>query len=474
MSSETPVVAITGSEMNSITHENTIYNHGNETTNSSSRKFTLEDTEKYGHTMIAKQDLSFGEIVYIDEPLFTWPTNENENDYVLGIYKSFKESSIEKQNIIIKELYSPPELENELINKYKTIFLEKHQETEINHFVKVVASATINSYQCSDKEVAFYPFGSKTAHSCKSNCNYFLNDKKQLVVKAIKTIKKNEIISLSYINDNDRLKSTKCRDKIIFKNRYFHCNCERCSTFDDCRYLKCISCKDGKLIKFCNTLQDDFNNKLKCWKCDSCKKEFTDMEMKDKIEKENNFEILLNKLTEQKDNVKELELLEKQCLEYLNNNHWIIIKINYLLFEKSLYQSYYLKSIHSIRIDCLQKIINFVKTIKLFPIFIDVFVGWCLLLNKCLQFNKKLNDPMVTMIKKIILPFIKDLYPYWRMYFGYLDKDVIELAIIGNICVVCGKDNATKCCGNCKRITYCSAECQTNHWKQHRLECKKK
>lgn len=41
------------------------------------------------------------------------------------------------------------------------------------------------------------------------------------------------------------------------------------------------------------------------------------------------------------------------------------------------------------------------------------------------------------------------------------------------ICPVCN-EKATKRCGRCQNIYYCSKECQVNHWKKHKKTCTKK
>ncbi|KAF0973354.1 hypothetical protein FDP41_008561 [Naegleria fowleri] len=40
-------------------------------------------------------------------------------------------------------------------------------------------------------------------------------------------------------------------------------------------------------------------------------------------------------------------------------------------------------------------------------------------------------------------------------------------------CAACGKPNATKRCGGCHSVVYCSKECQVSHWKTHKVDCKK-
>ena len=41
------------------------------------------------------------------------------------------------------------------------------------------------------------------------------------------------------------------------------------------------------------------------------------------------------------------------------------------------------------------------------------------------------------------------------------------------LCAVCGTAGATKCCGRCKAVVYCSRKCQRSHWKAHKKECGK-
>lgn len=44
----------------------------------------------------------------------------------------------------------------------------------------------------------------------------------------------------------------------------------------------------------------------------------------------------------------------------------------------------------------------------------------------------------------------------------------------GKLCAhdKCRSENCTKRCGRCKKVNYCSAECQKAHWKSHKPECK--
>ena len=38
-------------------------------------------------------------------------------------------------------------------------------------------------------------------------------------------------------------------------------------------------------------------------------------------------------------------------------------------------------------------------------------------------------------------------------------------------CALCHKPNATKRCGRCRAVVYCSRACQASHWRAHKLTC---
>ena len=40
-----------------------------------------------------------------------------------------------------------------------------------------------------------------------------------------------------------------------------------------------------------------------------------------------------------------------------------------------------------------------------------------------------------------------------------------------NNCSNCNQPNANKICSLCKNINYCSKECQSHNWKNHKSQC---
>jgi hypothetical protein len=42
-------------------------------------------------------------------------------------------------------------------------------------------------------------------------------------------------------------------------------------------------------------------------------------------------------------------------------------------------------------------------------------------------------------------------------------------------CAYCGKTDDCKFrkCGACRKVRYCSTECQNHHWREHKLQCQR-
>lgn len=53
-----------------------------------------------------------------------------------------------------------------------------------------------------------------------------------------------------------------------------------------------------------------------------------------------------------------------------------------------------------------------------------------------------------------------------------LTKEADDLPTLENPCANCSQEHCTKKCARCKKVFYCSAECQKEHWKLHKQSCK--
>ena len=56
-----------------------------------------------------------------------------------------------------------------------------------------------------------------------------------------------------------------------------------------------------------------------------------------------------------------------------------------------------------------------------------------------------------------------------------INKENMEIKINLDKCAFCDKKFTSKRskCGRCKKVAYCDKNCQTNHWKTHKMVCKK-
>ena len=68
------------------------------------------------------------------------------------------------------------------------------------------------------------------------------------------------------------------------------------------------------------------------------------------------------------------------------------------------------------------------------------------------------------------------LYMSWsynpEIRMNFQEGDFQDL-IMPNICAVCGIQAILKLCSNCRKIKYCSVECQKKDWPIHKFNCNK-
>jgi len=94
-----------------------------------------------------------------------------------------------------------------------------------------------------------YELGSKVTHACEPNCLCTMN-KTQIEYRAIRPIKKYDMLTFSYISAFDLWKSTLERRKLMKPARFFECCCARCVGPDYTRRMRCPACKDPRLLYY--------------------------------------------------------------------------------------------------------------------------------------------------------------------------------------------------------------------------------
>merc|ERR1711988_1048604 len=109
------------------------------------------------------------------------------------------------------------------------------------------------------------------AHSCDPNCCWTYGDNDSFVLRARRSVGRNSELTISYLQDEDLLKSTDVRRNKL-QNWKFDCGCERCLTpIDRCRGFRCTQCRTGANYYLENQLGPDGKTLVaRATDCDVC------------------------------------------------------------------------------------------------------------------------------------------------------------------------------------------------------------
>lgn len=159
-------------------------------------------------------------------------------------------------------------LKSNLMTFFKTILsLEDFDELTI---LKTAAILDTNAFEVRStdgctKLRAIYPESAMFSHDCVPNCYHSFDENMQMAIRAATTIKKGDVISLSYCQP---LQSTIQRRMYLRYSKCFSCMCQRCRDPTECTTyigsLVCPSCKSAKL------LADDPLSNTSEWYCENC------------------------------------------------------------------------------------------------------------------------------------------------------------------------------------------------------------
>ncbi|KAG5666817.1 hypothetical protein PVAND_014827 [Polypedilum vanderplanki] len=189
-------------------------------------------------------------------------------------------------------------------------------------------------YLTEKNEIAgLYSLGSTVTHSCVPN-SHFIYDRKnafKLTVKAIRDIKKGEIITTCFGNI---LFGTQARKHQLAITKFITCNCIRCNDPTELgtnfSSLKCIGVDDGEE---CGGIQvpkvNKETNDLE-WLCDKCPARVSGAEISD----------LMTKMDEEIDNtlsteatVPAIENLMGKLAHFLHPNHFHLFTLKHALVQ---------------------------------------------------------------------------------------------------------------------------------------------
>jgi|EP00670_Eutreptiella_braarudii_P007589 hypothetical protein len=231
------------------------------------------ETRIVDNAACAARDFTLGETVFKEEPLIVLPRDkvpgvevfepleriavENGlgNNYLFSIYH-FSLASEETKGRIL-EFFAPDlDKEGQEFKRYmsactQVCTLPEFKDLDPAALVRYLLILRTNQH-ATGKELectALYELGSKVTHACEPNCLCTM-DEYTIEYRAIRPIKKMEMLTFSYIAAFDLWKSTVERRKLMAPARFFECCCSRCVGPDYTRRMRCPECKDARMLYF--------------------------------------------------------------------------------------------------------------------------------------------------------------------------------------------------------------------------------
>ena len=208
----------------------------------------------------AKRDYNVGDLVLREREEFVcdlqqWDTIDD--DKIPSLFPKY-------QQLSHSQLMKVPYLKNEVKS------LVRDSSLSYDQAVQFIALLMLNAVGCDCCGLKLFPLISKMMHSCSPNC--FLIDKKDdeaVRIIATKPIKNGDIITRSYITNDDLFWGSGVRKEYIEKFMHFTCFCERCIMVD---YFDCFLCDEcsGDICFFQFNHHDDVVDILNEYKCIGC------------------------------------------------------------------------------------------------------------------------------------------------------------------------------------------------------------
>eukprot|EP01060_Flectonema_neradi_P010026 TRINITY_DN17166_c0_g1_i1.p1 TRINITY_DN17166_c0_g1~~TRINITY_DN17166_c0_g1_i1.p1 ORF type:complete len:675 (+),score=145.91 TRINITY_DN17166_c0_g1_i1:55-2079(+) len=209
--------------------------------------------------------------------------------------------------------------------------------------IRLLMINKVNSHRLHDSYAGIYEVASKMAHSCAPNVLY---DGTECRFIAFKNIPKDGLVSFSYNASLYLVHSSEVRQTVLRQTHLFVCKCERCTGIDYTRGIRCNCGKGTATLDSDDAIRFRMGTRLldeeaglsdnKAWSCKGCKQTWSDKEMGNLLERENNIEQQVHMLSQQKDTVEKgqyekLKELTERCLQTLSRDHWCYLVLTNLL-----------------------------------------------------------------------------------------------------------------------------------------------
>jgi len=238
------------------------------------RRVNVQDTECKGRCLYTNEASEAGQVVFVERPLLVALPALNQKlwDHLSKLHEAqplnlgtitfhyaalMSELTLDKVSIdIIRDKYVPEpdeEAGEDVMRILKSI--EEHipevlkdRKVDAKHLQLLVSAWRYNSFGHHKEDgLVLYNRISMCAHSCDPTCCWSYGDEDAFVLRSRVALSKGDELTISYLQDEDLLKSTAVRVQKL-QNWRFTCACDRCvQPLDVGRGFRCRKCRIGIL-----------------------------------------------------------------------------------------------------------------------------------------------------------------------------------------------------------------------------------
>eukprot|EP00906_Rhabdomonas_costata_P033402 RCo047083 len=234
----------------------------------------VRETRIVDNAACAARDFAIGETVFKEQPLIVIPKDPvpgHEEVFAelarIASSRGLAESyiySIFHYNLVdeitrnrVQECFCPELGSDNVEMKYYVAMCEdvvkmpQYSKFTIEELVRYLLILRTNQHASGEQLncSALYELGSKVTHSCDPNCMCIMGGV-TIEYRAIRPIRRLDMLTFSYISAFDLWKSTPERRTLIRPQRFFDCCCSRCVGPDFTRRMRCPACGDHRTLYF--------------------------------------------------------------------------------------------------------------------------------------------------------------------------------------------------------------------------------
>jgi len=166
---------------------------------------------------------------------------------------------------------------------------------------------------------------SMCAHSCDPSCCWSFGDDDAFVLRARRAMPPGGELTISYLQDDDLLKSIKVRRQKLI-NWKFNCACERCvEVIDYARGFRCGRCRTGSCY-----FKETSGKRQEFTQCKMCDFSYSQEEVLSLLETEESYANRVDTLN--KTDIPDVELVYMHALDPFAE-HWVLYVMDTILFE---------------------------------------------------------------------------------------------------------------------------------------------